>query len=169
MQSLIPGQLASYIGQISVSKRLLRAPWATCSVCNVQTCRGDVRRAMTINWILPPSFLSGYLQSSRHRRIQVSTGAPRTIPWNAPILDTVWDADIQRVRSLFALGQASIWDHDPVGSPVLWSACDYWTSEPSEKRYRMIQFLVSAGADALLLARPARGYSAQDQIALALF
>ncbi len=120
MQSLIPGKLASYIGQIYVSKRLLRAPWATCSVCNVRTCRGDVRRAMPINWILPPSFLSGYLQSSRHRRIQVSTGAPRTIPWNAPILDTVWDADIQRVRSLFALGQASIWDHDPVGSPVLW-------------------------------------------------
>lgn len=120
MQSLIPGKLASYIGQIYVSKRLLRAPWATWSVCNVQTCRGDVQRAMTINWIIPPSFLSGFLQSSRDRRIQVSIGAARTIPWNAPILDAIWDADIQRVRSLFVLGQASIWDHDPVGSPILW-------------------------------------------------
>ncbi|KAI0799648.1 ankyrin repeat-containing domain protein [Irpex lacteus] len=169
MQSLIPAKLASYIGQIYVSKRLLRAPWSTWSVCNVQTCRGDLRRTMTINWILPPSFLSGFLQSSRDRRIHLSIGAVRTIPLDAPILRAILDADVQRVHTLFALGQASIWDHTLHGNPILWVACKFWTLYPSKERYKIIQFLVSAGADALFLARPIGAYSAQDQIVFTLF
>lgn len=120
MQALIPTWLACYIGQLYISKTLFRAPWSTWSLCTVRDCRGDLRRAMTINWILPPNFLSGCLRSSQHRRIHVAIGAAKTIPWGAPVLTAITDANVKRVRDLFALGQASIWDHNPDGSSILW-------------------------------------------------
>ena len=116
---LIPHWLAPYIGQVSLSKRLLHPTFSPWSLCNVQTCRGDFQRAATIQWILPPGILHGFLEhTSKDRRIHFSIGAPRIITLNSPISDAVWNGDLQRVRDLFATGKASIWDYTVDGLPM---------------------------------------------------
>ena len=113
---LFPTWLAPYIGQISLSKHLLRSR----PPCNVQTCRGDLQRVATVQWILPPGFLHGFLESGKNRRIHFSIGAPRVVSWDSPIVYAVLDGDLQGVRELFATGKASIWDYNMNGLPVFW-------------------------------------------------
>ena len=114
---LLPVWLAFYTGQISVSKHLLRSPLP----CNVQTCRRDAKRAYTVQWILPAGFLQGCLQSSKHSgRIHFLMGAPRIVPFNAPIYYAILDGNFECVRDLFATGQASIWDYSVVDLPIFW-------------------------------------------------
>ena len=114
---LFPTWLASYTGQISISKCLLHSS----PPCNVQTCRGDARRASTVQWVLPAGFLQGCLQSSKHPgRIHFLIGAPRIVPFDAPISDAIWNGDFEYLRDLFAKRQASIWDYSVDGMPVFW-------------------------------------------------
>ena len=119
---LIPGWLAPYTGQVSISKRLLHPTFLSrLSLCDVQTCRGDLRRSMSLRWNSPLGLLHGSLQYiARDRQINFSLGAPRTVSWGSPILNTIFDGDLQGVRDLFATGKASIWDYTINGSPVFW-------------------------------------------------
>ena len=115
---LIPSWLASYVGQLTISKRLLHPTFSPWSLCNVQTCRGDFHEATTVRWTLPFRTLQGFLESRSDCRIHVSIGAPRFVPWDSPILNAVCDGDLQGVRDLFATGKASIWDCTKGGLPV---------------------------------------------------
>ena len=125
--SLIPRWLAFYIGQVYISKRLLTPAFSPWSRCNVQTCRGDLQRAITIRWILPPGLLSGCLQSSKTQPIHIFIGAPRIIPFDSLIFEAIRSRNIRSVRELFATGQASIWDHDFDGAPIFMvSLCWAW-------------------------------------------
>ena len=117
---LVPECLASYVGQLTISKRLLHPTFSPWSLCNVQTCRGDFQRAATIQRIFPPGILHGFLKHNKDRRIHFSIGAPRIVTSNSPISDAVWNRDLQRVRDLFATGQASIWDYSMNGMPVFY-------------------------------------------------
>ena len=83
-------------------------------------CRGDLQRAMTVQWILPFSIFDGSLQSRKARRIHFSIGAPRVVPWDSPVIRAVLLGDLQGIRNLFATGQASIWDYMTDGLPVFW-------------------------------------------------
>ena len=114
---LIPDWLEPYVGQVAVSRRLLHPAFSSWSLCNEQTCRGDLRNAMTLQW--KSWLLHGYLQYvSKDRRIHFSIGAPRVISWGSPIIKAIFRGDLQSVRSLFATGQASIWDHAASGVSV---------------------------------------------------
>lgn len=115
---IIPPWLSPYIGQIFIPKRLIYSLWASQNRCNVQTCRGTSHGAMTIRWIMPPTFIHGYLHSTHHRRIHFAICAPRTIPWTLPIFEAIYNGDLRRVRDLFAMKQASIWDYDIYDRPV---------------------------------------------------
>ena len=117
---LIPTWLAYYIGQISISKRLLRPPWSSWSLCDEQTCRGDLQRALIVQWVLPTGFLHGSFQSSKDRRIHFLIGAPRVVRWDSPIFNALQVGDLKGVRYLFATGQASIWDYSMNGMPVFY-------------------------------------------------
>ena len=116
---LVPECLASYVGQLTISKRLLHPTFSPWSLCNVQTCRGDFRQAATVQWVLPFSILQGYLESRNDCCIHFSIGAPRVIPWDSPITIAVCEGDLQSVRDLFATGKASIWDYNMSGLPLL--------------------------------------------------
>ena len=120
---LFPTWLTPYIGQVTISKRLLTPPWSAWSCCNVATCRGDIRRAMSVQWFLPSMFLHAFLQSTKDRRIHFSIGAPRTVAYGSPLLKAVYDGNVRGVRELFATGQASIWDYDVDGTPTFWVSC----------------------------------------------
>ena len=115
---VIPSWLASYIGQVSVSKRLFHPTFSPWSLCNVSTCRGDLHRAIILQWDSPLRFLNGLLQYSKDRRIHFSIGARRIVPYNSPLFKAVWSGDYHTIRDLFATGQASIWDYDINGVPL---------------------------------------------------
>ena len=120
ISQLIPGWLAPYTGQVSISKRLLHPTFSSrLSLCNVQTCRGDLRRSMSLRWNSPLGLLHGSLQYiARDRQINFSLGAPRTVSWDSPIVNAVCYGDLQGVRELFATGKASIWDYNMNSTPV---------------------------------------------------
>ena len=118
MVKLVSGWLAYYIGQVSISKRFLHPTFSPWSLCNVSTCRGDLHRAITLQWDSPLRLLNGLLQYSKDRRIHFSLGAPRVVPYNSPLFNAVWSGNYHTIRDLFATGQASIWDYDIHGLPV---------------------------------------------------
>ncbi len=133
LRMLLPPAFTPYIGQIYIPKRLLHAPWSSWSLCNVQTCRGDWQKAMSIVWLLPPTGLllgllsivvnfalpfplPGVLEDPR---INISiVGTRRAIHWSAPIWDAIRRADLDCVRTLLAMRKASVWDTDLEGWPV---------------------------------------------------
>ena len=115
---LVPKYLAPYIGQLSISKRLLHPTFSSWSLCNVQTCRGDFQQAATIRWVLPFRIFHGFLESRNDCCIHFSIGAPRVVRCDSPIMHAVWNGDSQGVRELFATGKASIWDYTINGYPV---------------------------------------------------
>ena len=119
VSQLIPSWLASYVGQVCVSKRLLHPAFSPWSLCSVQTCRGDFQQAMTIRLTLPFRTLQGFLESRNDCCIHFSIGAPRVVPWDSPIAVAVSNGDLQSVRNLFATGKASIWDYIIDGLPLL--------------------------------------------------
>ena len=123
MIKLIPGRLTYYIGQVSISKRLLHPTFSPWSLCNVSTCRGDLHRAITLQWDSPLRLLNGLLQYSKDSRIHFSLGAPRVVPYNSPLFIAIWRGDFHTIRDLFATGRASIWDYDINGLPVF---CVSW-------------------------------------------
>ena len=116
----LPGWLATSTGQVSISQRLLHPTFSSwLSLCNVQTCRGDLRRSISLRWNSPLGLLHGSLQYiARDRQINFSLGAPRTVSWDSPIVNAVYYEDLQGVRNLFATGKASIWDYTVDGLPV---------------------------------------------------
>lgn len=116
---LVPNLLASVVGQVSVSKRLLRPTFSPWSLCNVQTCRGDIQRAATVRWVLPFRILHGFLESSKPCPIHFAVGAPRTVPRDSPIVNAITNGNLQAVRNLFATGKASVWDYDMNGLPLI--------------------------------------------------
>ncbi len=118
VESMIPARLTSYLGQIFLSKRLFCPPWSTWSRCNVQTCRGDLRRALAFVWLLPHGLFSGCFLSTGNRLFRLSIGAQRVIPYSAPIAQAVIKADLHAVRTLFSHGQASIYDTLVDGWPM---------------------------------------------------
>ena len=122
VDQLVPVWLAPYIGQLSVSRRLLYPFWSSSNLCNVQTCRGDLQRAVTVQWSLPFGLLNirGSLQYFQGSQIQLSISAPRTVPFGSPIINAVWHGDARAVHDLFAAGKASIWDHSFDGLSVFW-------------------------------------------------
>ena len=132
MTRLVPESLAPYVGQLTISKRLLHPAFSPLSLCNEQTCRGDFQRAATIRWILPFGIFHGFLESRNDCRIHFSIGAPRVVSWDSPIVYAVCDGDLQGARNLFATGKASIWDYTIDGLPVFVVSW-LWTENMNER------------------------------------
>ena len=110
--SLIPSWLVWYIGQVFISRQLLQvhSAWISWSRCNVQTCRGDFLRTMTILWLLPRGLFWGCMQCPTTFRVNICIGAVRTITWDSPVFVSCREGDVRGVKELFAAGKASIWD-----------------------------------------------------------
>ena len=64
MTNIISPSLRSYLGDLLVPQRVLLAPWSSWTCCDVQTCRGDIQRPVTIEWVLPSGPFPIHLQLS---------------------------------------------------------------------------------------------------------
>ncbi|KAI0090454.1 hypothetical protein BDY19DRAFT_773051 [Irpex rosettiformis] len=120
---LISSTLTHYLGQILLSKRLLHTLWSSRSLCNVQTCRGDLQQPLQIIWLLPRGFLHvhAYLQTTILMNYPIKLSVVcmrRSISWSAPIWDAITRADLDGVRTFLSTGKTSVWDANPEGWTV---------------------------------------------------
>lgn len=117
---VVPSLLVPYIGHLNVSRRLLHdmrvLPWE----CNVQTCRRNRTRPAEIRWYPPPwlAFFDVSVQSTQ-LPVRFSVRAPRLVPPDARVWGAIERADLDGLRALFQAGQASVWDVNETGAPVL--------------------------------------------------
>lgn len=122
LSSLIPEQLAPYVGQLFISKQLLYPAFTPWNYSNIATCRGTFLKPAKVSWMLPWvfQFFYGSFQTSSNTRIHFSINAYRTISLHSPVIQAIASADVRGIRELFASQQASIWDVDVRGVSILW-------------------------------------------------
>lgn len=119
-QHTVPSILASLIGQINVSKRLLHTLRLSSWECNTQTCRRDKTVSDTVHWCLPFAlFHSDWSMHVNLPSLSISIFAPRTIPPNAEAWKYIYTADLVGLRALFTARKASIYDVDEYGNTFL--------------------------------------------------
>ena len=106
-----PLSLTPYIGNLYVSKKLLRSPWSLAFQCNVQTCRRTRLSQARVEYVFPPWFVSVTAAiSTRSSPISLCLSTPRLIANNAEICKYISIGDIEGVKNLLLTRKATIHD-----------------------------------------------------------
>lgn len=119
-KQLVHPALMRFVGSVNVSRRALRdLGWIRWS-CDVQACRGDRLAAYAVKWTLPPwmAIFDGKL-CFRGLPFYLSIQAPRVVPFSAGVWDAIQYSKLHVPRSLFALGEASVFDVNEAGQGLL--------------------------------------------------
>lgn len=107
LEPIVPRSLVPYLGQVTVSKRILHAIGASPWECNVQTCRRDRKTSHRLAWVARWWFVTISISSSS---FTMSLHPPRYIPDHAPVWGMLNRGDVDALQALFAAGKASVYD-----------------------------------------------------------
>ncbi|MCJ1401216.1 hypothetical protein MMC11_004428 [Xylographa trunciseda] len=115
--------------------------------CDQHSCRRRQTAALRVTYRFPTALVQRVLAMSMSfadlRGPEMKVKLPRMVDWTSPIWGPAIDGNTALIRDLFARGEASPWDMNPIGGSVLHYAADHFNAGTC-------RMLLDAGADPLL-------------------
>ncbi|MCJ1394383.1 hypothetical protein MMC18_007261 [Xylographa bjoerkii] len=115
--------------------------------CDQHACRRRQSPSFSVTYRFPKALIQRVLSMSMSfadlRGPELTVKLPRVVDWTSPVWRPAIDGDEMVIKDLFARGEASPWDMNPIGGSVLHYATDHFNAN-------VCRLLLDAGADPLL-------------------
>ncbi|MCJ1386589.1 hypothetical protein MMC17_009715 [Xylographa soralifera] len=115
--------------------------------CNQHACRRRQSPSISVTYRFPQALVQRVLSMSMSfadlRGPELMVKLPRVVDWTSPVWRPAIDGNEAVIKDLFARGEASPWDMNPIGGSVLHYATDHFNAG-------VCRLLLEAGADPLL-------------------
>ncbi|MCJ1435453.1 hypothetical protein MMC27_004826 [Xylographa pallens] len=112
--------------------------------CDQHACRRRQSPSFSVTYRFPQALVQRVLSMSMSfadlRGPELMVKLPRVVAWTSPVWRPAIDGNEVAIKDLFARGEASPWDMNPIGGSVLHYATDHFNAN-------VCRLLLEAGAD----------------------